>query len=675
MADELKRVGLVFKADGTVDFNKSLKEVNASIQENRTAFNLVKSTWDENTKSLEKLKATQEYLTKQTKDYTDKAEMLERQLKELESAEERDERAIQAKKSQLNQAKTSLNNYKRGLENVEEKLKSGAYKTELYTQKLDEFGEKAQNAGDKLSGVSTAAAGVLAGVTALVPATEEYRKIMASLESSSELAGYTAEETRQTYEKLFGVLGDDQTSATTTANLQALGLSQKELTQLTDGTIGAWAKYGDSIPIDGLAEAINETVKVGQVTGTFADVLNWAGTSEDEFNERLASCGSESERANLIMQELARQGLTEAGEKWQENNKNLIEGNKATADMKEATAELAETVAPIVTEVTEIASDLLNKFNSLPESAQAAIAVMLLLIAASSPLISTIGNISTGLSSLIGFMGGGTAAAKTLGTVASTVMGGIGKGASALFGIISANPVIAIIMAIIAVIVLLYNKCEWFRDGADSIIGSVVGFFLNFDDNVEKVKGSVVQKFEDTKSAAIGIFDDIKNGIKEKVEWARDKVEGAIEAIKGFFDFEWSLPKIKLPHLKITGGFNLMPPEVPEFDIKWYANGGILNRPTIFGKNGDNLMGGGEAGPEAVLPINLLKQYIRDEMQQNNLALADLLEEAVKNLKINAENNIYIGDKRIYQIIAEMVIKEISSKVGSQRASKGVSYV
>ena len=123
MADDLKRVGLVFKADGTVDFNKSLKEVNASIQENRTAFNLVKSTWDENTKSLDKLRATQEYLTKQTKDYTDKATMLERQLKELESAEERDEKAIQSKRSQLNQAQTSLNNYKRGLADIEEKLK------------------------------------------------------------------------------------------------------------------------------------------------------------------------------------------------------------------------------------------------------------------------------------------------------------------------------------------------------------------------------------------------------------------------------------------------------------------------------------------------------------------------------------------------------------------------
>ena len=202
-----------------------------------------------------------------------------------------------------------------------------------------------------MSGMSTAAAGVLAGVTALVPATEEYRKIMGSLEVSSEMAGYTAEQTEETYKSLFGVLGDDQSAATTTANLQALGLSQEQLNQIVNGTIGAWAKYGDSIPIDGLAEAINETAKVGTVTGTFADVLNWAGKSEDAFNEKLAACSTESERANLIMQELANQGLMQAGEKWKENNKNLVEGNEATAEFQEETAELADTVAPLITEL------------------------------------------------------------------------------------------------------------------------------------------------------------------------------------------------------------------------------------------------------------------------------------------------------------------------------------
>ena len=89
MADDLKRVGLIFKADGTIDFKKSLAEVNASIEENKAAFELAKSTWDDSTKSAEKLQDRQKYLAKQTKDYADKVKMLEGELRELEESEKR----------------------------------------------------------------------------------------------------------------------------------------------------------------------------------------------------------------------------------------------------------------------------------------------------------------------------------------------------------------------------------------------------------------------------------------------------------------------------------------------------------------------------------------------------------------------------------------------------------
>ena len=180
-----------------------------------------------------------------------------------------------------------------------------------------------------------------------------------------------------------------------------MGLSQQQLTQLVNGTIGAWAKYGYSIPIDGLAESINETARTAAVTGTFADVLNWAGTSEDAFNEKLANCRTESERTNLIMQELANQGLMQAGQKWQENNKNLVEGNKATADFQAATAQLAETVAPIITQITQIAAGLLEKFNALPPSTQRIIGVIVLLTAAIAPALTGIGLMTTGVGSLM----------------------------------------------------------------------------------------------------------------------------------------------------------------------------------------------------------------------------------------------------------------------------------
>lgn len=608
MADNLQRVGLVFKADGTVDFNKSLKEITASIQENRSAFNLAKSTWDESTKTVEKLKETQKYLAEQTKDYSDKVTILSRQLDELENAEKRDEKAIQNKKNQLNQAKTSLNNYKKGLEEVEEKLKSGSSRMQDYVKKLDNLGEKAKSAGEKMSGVSTATAGIAGAVAATVPATAEYRKIMASLESSSELAGYSAEETQEIYRTLYGVLADDQTAATTTANLQAMGLSQKQLTDLTYGTIGAWAKYGDSIPIDGLAESINETAKTATVTGTFADVLNWAGTSEDAFNEKLAACGSESERANLIMQELANQGLMQAGQKWQENNANLVEGNQATADFQAETAQLAETVAPIITQITQIVAGLLEKFNALPPSTQKMIGVIVLLTAAIGPALMGIGSMTTGVGSL---------------------MNGFGKLSPVIKGVwsvLKANPILAIISLITLIvtgIVTLYNKCEWFRDGVNAIGTSIKDFF-----------------------------------------------EGIGNALKKFFSFDW-MPKIKLPHFQISGGFSLVPPKVPKISVKWYANGGILNRPTIFGANGDSLMGGGEAGKEAVLPIDLLKSYIREENLKNNSILAALIAEAMKELPLVAENNIYLGDTKLVSVMTDMILDKMGQKHRGYQTVKG----
>lgn len=607
MADELKRVGLVFKADGTVDFNKSLKEVSASVQENRTAFALVKSQWDENTSSMEKLRATQKYLADQTKDYSDKVIMLQRQLDELESAENRDEKAIQSKRSQLNQAKTSLNNYKKGLEEVEEKLKSGAARTEDYQKKLESFGNKAKDAGDKISGVSTAAAGLLGAVAATVPATEEYRKIMGSLEVSSEKAGYSADQTAESYRTLYGVLSDDQTAATTTANLQALKLSQQDLTTMINGTIGAWATYGDSIPIDGLAEAINETVKTGVVTGTFADMLNWAGTSEDAFNEKLAACSSESERANLIMQEMANQGLTQAGEKWQENNKNLVEGNKATADLQAATAEMAETISPIITQVTQIVAGLVEKFNALPPGAQQVILGFIMLVAAASPLITGIGNISLGVSKLTPLLSG-------------------------LWGVMKANPIGAIVTVIgllTAAFVEAYDKCEWFRDGVDSIL----------------------------------------DGISDAIDWISDKLDWLFDKLTSVGNTAKYSPISFRDNSRQAKARSLMTP--PELPVKWFASGGILNRPTIFGRNGDQMLGGGEAGSEAVLPIDLLRRYIREENQANNASLAALIQAALEELSLVAENNIFVGDKKLDTVVTKMVMKKISSQVRSKKAAKG----
>lgn len=264
---------------------------------------------------------------------------------------------------------------------------------------LDNLGDEADQAGDSLleafsaGAVAGAVQSLMGSISGLVDEMGEYQKIMASLEVSSQKAGYTAGETSDSYRRLYQVLADDQTAATTTANLQALGLAQEDLTTLVDGCIGAWATYGDSIPIDGLAESITETINASSVTGTFADVLNWAGgVMEDDFNAQLEKCKTKSERVNLVLKELTRQGLPKAAQQWRDNSKALVQSNDATANMTAALSRVAETLAPATAAIKNFAADAINSLMDLTDNGEKLIPV----IAGVATAIGTLAAISAG---------------------------------------------------------------------------------------------------------------------------------------------------------------------------------------------------------------------------------------------------------------------------------------
>lgn len=179
MADDLKKVGLVFKADGTADFAKSLKTINSLTQENYSSFKLAKSQWDSSTKSMDKLRDTQRYLSSQTDAYTAKVDTLKEELKNLENAENRNEKAISDKKNALNNAQATLNNYKKGLDEVNGKLKSGSAQIEEYAKKIENFGCKTKEVGGSLSKNITApiAAAGTAAYAAWMSVDEAYDNI------------------------------------------------------------------------------------------------------------------------------------------------------------------------------------------------------------------------------------------------------------------------------------------------------------------------------------------------------------------------------------------------------------------------------------------------------------------------------------------------------------------
>lgn len=196
-------------------------------------------------------------------------------------------------------------------------------------------------------GAITAAAGAaVGGLLALESSTEEYRVAQGKLNTAFEAAGYGAETAQQAYNAFYGILGDTDTATEASQLLAKLADSAEDVSTWTDIAAGVAGTFGDSLPIEGLIEASNETAKVGQVTGVLADALNWAGISEDEFNAKLEACGSESARNQLIMETLSGT-YDEASEAFYRNNEALVESRNNQAQLDATLATLGQTVSNV----------------------------------------------------------------------------------------------------------------------------------------------------------------------------------------------------------------------------------------------------------------------------------------------------------------------------------------
>lgn len=381
------------------EFRKQMKAVNNSLSGMKSEMAKVSAEFDGQANSAEALRRKQAILQQQYDQQKEKVQALARMLESAKSAYDENSDVVLSYQRQLNTATVELIKFDRELKNTDKYLDEAAQSADGTASSIDEFGKAVKDAGDEgsdgmgqlkeafgqlgeaaksgdingvvaalgsmkgvlVGGAAVAGAKALAdGIINITESTKEYRTILGTLEVSSKQAGYTQEQTTEIYKKFQAVLGDTQKAATATANLQALGLSQENLRVIVEQAIGAWATYGDSIPIDSLSESINETVQVGKVTGVFADALNWAGTSEDEFNERLAACADTTERANLVLQQLSEQGLQATGQAWVENNQDIIAANTAQETMNESMAQLGEALQPAASFLLEYGSALVD---------------------------------------------------------------------------------------------------------------------------------------------------------------------------------------------------------------------------------------------------------------------------------------------------------------------------
>ena len=133
---------------------------------------------------------------------------------------------------------------------------------------------------------------------------------------------------------------------------------------------------------------------------------------------------------------------------------------------------------------------------------------------------------------------------------------------------------------------------------------------------------------------------------------AWEAVKSAVDKIKGFFNFKWAFPKLKMPHFKVSGSMNPLnwfKDGVPKLGVEWYAKGGIMNRPTAFGMNGNNVMAGGEAGSEAILPLNARNLGMIGQGIANTMNLAQPQAQETKTQPIVLQ----IDGKTFAQIIGD----------------------
>jgi hypothetical protein len=249
-----------------------------------------------------------------------------------------------------------------------------------------------------------------------------------------------------------------------------------------------------------------------------------------------------------------------------------------------------------VTKVVQWLTNVTEKLEGMNKGVKVVVVALVALTAAAAPMLIGFGMIANGIGSIITLFG-------TLKALLPVVTSAFTK----LGAVLLANPigiVIAAVTALVAAFIYLWNNCEGFR---------------NF----------WIKTWEKIKTTAVTVGKAIGNALISPIKNAVNTIKTMINKIKSFFNFKWSLPKLKLPHISIKGKFKLDPPSTPKFSIKWYKkamdNAMLLNSPTIFGYGDGSFLGGGEAGQEVVAGsetlMNMVKTAVASEISRTHEAI------------------------------------------------------
>lgn len=345
MAKDIK--GITIKIGGEADgFKKALKEMNTATQSVQKELNAVNKSLNFDPKNVDLLKQKEELLGKQLENVRIKVDKLKAAKEQADKEMADGTKVNQEKYRQLVREISVAETQLKSLEKQNKEMQNSANKTKDILMNIGKGGLAVSGA---IIGIGTAAVGAM---STAAEETREYREDMNKLETAFKTGGFTVDEAKKSYEDFYAVLGETDRSVEAVNHLARFVATEQDLAKWSDIAAGVTATFGDSLPIEGLTEAANETAKVGKVTGVLADALNWAGINEDKFNEKLAKCNSEKERSELITSTLDN-AYKDAATTYKELNADIIANRKATSEANDQMAELGASSEGVSTKLKE----------------------------------------------------------------------------------------------------------------------------------------------------------------------------------------------------------------------------------------------------------------------------------------------------------------------------------
>lgn len=590
--------GLVIKFGGdTTELQGALKKVSTESKKTQSDLKEIDKSLKFNPGNTDLLQQKVKALNSAYGETQQKLDAYKQALAQLEAKQQsgarltaEEERQYDSLKRAILQCENQLESY--GKELAETSREAEASKTKLYkfgqtiednADKLEKAGKGVERGGLAISGGITAAA---TGLTALAESQEEAIAKNNQLETAFTSAGSTIEQAQTTYANFYRILGDGDTATEASQNLIRLTQDEEELKKWTDIAAGAYATFGDALPLENLAETAQETAHTGAVTGSFADALNWSTasaeqwssalsgnsaaqaafnkaiaegqTKEDAFNEALAACKTEQERATLVTDALA--GVYgDAGKEFQETNKDLLASRDAQNELETSMREMGEAALPVKQMVTEIGTEILGKltpalqaasdwFKSLSPEQQELVKNLGLGVLAFGGVTTAVGKFMQSAAPIGGAIKSIAGGFVDLGGKADGLggkFGGLGGGWKSLTELITANPIglgIAAVSAAVAGLTWFFTQTETGKQMWADFTGwisekwqGVCDFFSGAGEfwggvwndvtsGVEQFKSDVASKWEGFKQDASNAWENIKSTVSEKAQGAADWV-------------------------------------------------------------------------------------------------------------------------------------------------------